>query len=119
MTEKTVNYTAEATEALVARYVAEGTDEARVAVVEAVAKELGKSVGSVRAKLVAEGVYVAVTRTGKKVARKAELVATLAKNLGVDEEVIGSVEKATGVALVAIIGAVGRIKYEAEAEAEG
>jgi hypothetical protein len=116
MTEVKVNYSAEVTKDLVARYVAEGTDETRVAVVKAVAKELGKNEASVRAKLVAEGVYVAVTRVGKKTARKSALVTSLAASLGLDEEVIGSVEKATGVALVAIIGAVGRIKYEAEGE---
>ena len=114
MTDKTVNYTKEATADLVERYTAVKTDADRKAVVEAVAKELGKTVASVRAKLVREKVYVAVTRVGKRKAKKAELIAALAKTMGVNEDAIGSLEKATAAAILKVIGAVGKAKREAE-----
>ena len=114
MTDVTVNYTAEDTARLVNAYTNAQSDAERVAVVEEFADELGKSKGSVRAKLVSEGVYVAVTRTRKRVQKKAEILTALAQVLGVDEDVIGSLEKATATALLAVHGAVGRIKREAE-----
>jgi len=118
MTDKVVNYSAEVTAELVEAYKAESTDETRVAVVKRFAKELGKSEGSVRAKLVSEGVYKAVERVTKRTAKKAELVASLAKSLGIEEEVLDSFEKATAVALVAVIGKVGKLKRELEGVTE-
>ena len=114
MTEKVVNYTKEQTEALVKIYGEAENDEQRKAVVAGVAKNLRKTEASVRAKLVSEGVYVKMTPVRKRKAKKAELVTILANTLGLDEEVIGSFETATANALTKVIGAVGRIKYEAE-----
>ena len=114
MVDKAVNYTAEQTDALVKAYKEAEGQEGRQAVVEQFAENFGKSVASIRAKLVAEGVYVKAERARKRVARKSELVTALAETLGLDEDVIGSLEKATSTALVKVIGAVGRIKYEAE-----
>jgi hypothetical protein len=118
MTDKVENYTKEATADLVERYVGAEGDEGRKAVLVAVATELGKSVASVRAKTVREGVYVKAERATKRVARKAEMVTALAGSLGLDEIVLDSLEKATANALLAVIGAVGRIKREAEVEVE-
>jgi len=61
---------------MTAKYVANPTRDT----VESLAKEFGKSVRSIIAKLSREGVYVAqpkVTKTGEPVVRKAELVALL------------------------------------------
>ena len=54
MTQKQTNYTKEQTEQLVALYQERGNDA-----LEAIAQEMGKTLKSVRAKLVREGVYVA------------------------------------------------------------
>ena len=57
MTDKTVNYTDEAVARLHEVYDGEATDESKRAQVAQLAQELGKSEGSVRAKLVREGIY--------------------------------------------------------------
>lgn len=102
MTEKTVkvaNYTPEMTEALKAGY-AEGKG------VEALATEFGKTVRSVVAKLAKEGVYKAKDKTaGKREMLKSEMVAEISKEIGVSEEVLESLEKATGTALMAVLKA--------------
>ena len=62
-------------------YVANPTRET----VDALAKDFGKSVRSIIAKLSREGVYVAqpkVTKSGEPVVRKAELVAQIEETLG-------------------------------------
>jgi hypothetical protein len=114
MVEKVVNYTAEATRELVAEYKAAETEEARTAVVVAKAKELGKSEGSIRAKLVSEGVYIAKERVRKTVGSKASVITALARALEVEEEAIGSLEKGTKAALVLVLGRVGAFKRIAE-----
>ena len=58
-TIKNVNYTAEMTAAIVEQYQ-QGTD------VDAIADSIGKSVRSVRSKLVREGVYVAKPKVAAK-----------------------------------------------------
>jgi molybdopterin converting factor small subunit len=102
MTEKTVkvaNYSTEATASLVAGYAAGKT-------VEALATELGKTVRSVIAKLSKEGVYKAKAKAeGKREMLKAEMVAEISKEIGVSEEVLESLEKATGPALMAVLKA--------------
>ena len=70
------NYTDEMVASMTEQYVANPTRDT----VESLAKEFGKSVRSIIAKLSREGVYVAqpkVTKTGEPVVRKAELVAQL------------------------------------------
>jgi hypothetical protein len=65
-TERTPNYTPETTERLVALYEEHGNEGLQL-----IADALGKSVRSVRSKLVREGVYVAPEK-GQKVAAKKE-----------------------------------------------
>lgn len=64
-TEKTPNYTEEMVTKLHARYAELGNDG-----LETIAKELGKPVRSIRAKLVRDGIYVAPVKTATS--RKAE-----------------------------------------------
>lgn len=98
-TEKIVNYTAEQTAKAVADYAAGAT-------VEAIATSLGKTTRSVIAKLTKEGVYKSKAReVGKREMLKAEMVAEIATITGVNEEVLESLEKATGPALMAVLKA--------------
>lgn len=98
-TEKVANYTPEATEALKAGYLAGES-------VEALAAELGKTVRSVIAKLSKEGVYKAKAKeAGKRDMLKAEMVAEISKEIGVSEEVLESLEKATATALRKVLAA--------------
>lgn len=96
---KIVNYTPEQTEKVKADYLAGVT-------VEAIAEAVGKTVRSVRAKLSKEGVYVSKAKeAGKREMLKAEMVAEIAAEIGVSEEVLESLEKATGPALMAVLKA--------------
>ena len=76
------NYTDEMVASMTEAYTANPTRET----VDALAKELGKSVRSIIAKLSREGVYVAqpkVTKTGEPVVRKAELVSVVEAHFGI------------------------------------
>jgi len=107
MTDKTVNYT----DAMVARlyevYDGKATDAERKAQVAALAAELGRKEASIRAKLTREGIYVPLTKApkGKATVRKAALVQAIADKLEADVDVIGSLEKATKVALEKVLAA--------------
>lgn len=98
-TNTNVNYSAEMTADIVARYTA---GEA----VDAIATAVGKSTRSVVAKLSREGVYVAKAKS-KAEARitKDELVAKIAEHIGVAEESIDSLEKATAGTLKIVLEA--------------
>ncbi len=97
--EKVANYSTEAVERLKAGYLAGES-------VEALASELGKTVRSVVAKLSREGVYKPKAKAeGKREMKKAEMVAELAELVGVPEENLESLEKATGPALMAVLKA--------------
>ena len=77
----TANYTEAMTEKMIAQYSANPTRET----VDALANELGKNARSVIAKLSREGVYKAqprVTKSGEPVVRKAELLASIETTLG-------------------------------------
>jgi hypothetical protein len=81
MTDKTVNYTDEMVEAMVADY----SDNPTTDTVARLASEYDKSTRSIVAKLVREGVYVAkprVTKTGAPVVRKADLGASIQDRRG-------------------------------------
>lgn len=99
MAEKTVNYTDEMTAEIVARYEAGETDEQRDAILAELSEEFGKTVKSLRAKLVREGVYVKKTyktKGGAKPETKEAIVADIAQHLGVDADVtLSGLEKAT------------------------
>ena len=83
-------------------YLAEPT----AATVEALAAKLGKTARSVVAKLSKEGVYKPKAKeAGKREMLKAEMVAAISTEIGVAEEVLESLEKATGPALMAVLRA--------------
>lgn len=107
MTDKVVNYTDEMTSRLHEVYDGEAVEEVRVAQVAQLADELGKSAASVRAKLTREGLYVpkAKVPAGKVTVRKAQLVTAIAGKLEVDEDIVGSLEKATKNALLRVLAA--------------
>ena len=99
MTEKAKNYTDEQTARVVEVYEAAlDSDAARAEAVEQLAEELKRKPGSIRAKLVSEGVYVAktyVSKAGAKTETKGTIVQSLAKLFGVAEERLAGLEKAT------------------------
>ena len=101
MTEKTaVNYTEAQVATIVEGYKA-GTS------VEDLATQVGKTVKSVVAKLSREGVYKAkAANKGKASTTKADLIAKLALELGLEAVVIASLEKATKEALEALVAKV-------------
>jgi hypothetical protein len=95
-TIKNVNYTPEMTAAIVEQYQ-QGTD------VDAIADSIGKSVRSVRSKLVREGVYVAKP----KVAAKRDMGPTkkeLLKDLEATGFEVAGFEGATKEAIVRLLG---------------
>ena len=107
MTEKTPNYTDEQTAEMVERYEGAEDDLTRAAVVEQLAQDLGKTVRSIRAKLVREGVYkkkTYTTKTGGKAETKDQIVEDIAEILQVSSERLGGLEKATKGALGLIRG---------------
>ena len=88
------NYTDEQVSMMVKKYQANPTRDT----VEYLAEELGKNTRSVIAKLSREGVYVTqprVTKRGEPIVKKSELVAEVSTILGVDQEQIATLEKAT------------------------
>lgn len=107
MSEKAVNYTDEAVARLHEVYDGAEAEDVRDKQVAQLAEELGKSAASIRAKLTREGVYVAKSKApaGKAGVRKSDLVSEIANKLGVDEDVVGSLEKATKVTLTKIVEA--------------
>lgn len=112
MTAKTVkpeNYTAEQTAKMVADYVAAPTAET----VAEIAKEFGKTVRSVIAKLSREKVYVAKvykTKTGETVQKKDETADAIGAVLKLTEPEIESLTKANKTALVKIFKALAMSK---------
>ena len=103
---KQVTYTEDQTVQLVAAYKDAETDAERKDVVETFATAFGKTPNSIRAKLSREGVYqkpAKVTKSGKAIVKKAELVEQIADKLGVSSEVVESLEKATKVALEKVL----------------
>lgn len=102
MTDKTVNYTDEMVEAMVADY----SDSPTTDTVARLASEYDKSTRSIVAKLVREGVYVAkarVTKTGAPVVRKADLVAAIQDRMGGIE--LPTLEKASKADLTNLLNA--------------
>lgn len=102
MTAKIENYSAEQTATLVAAYKANPSQET----VATLATQMGKTVRSVIAKLAKEQVYMAPAKTvAKREMLKKDMVAEMAVELGVNEEVLESLEKATGPALMLVLKA--------------
>jgi len=101
---KTPNYTAEQTATLVSAYVAAPSK----ATVEALAKEMGKTVRSIVAKLVREGCYQKaerLTKTGEKVEKKDATADAIGAVLKLSEADVTSLAKANKSALKAIFAA--------------
>ena len=104
-----VNYTPEMIETMESMYASvsgtDNTDIERKEMVFTISDTLGKSVNSIRAKLSKLGVYIKAKPTTKSgaVVRKAELVSNIATLLGKDEDLLGSLEKATKFSLEAVI----------------
>jgi len=112
MTEKAKNYTDAQASELVAAYEACESEETRTACVADFAEKFGKKVGSIRAKLVSEGVYVAKTyktKKGIKPESKALIVSDIARFLGVSSETVESLEKANKAALNLVRGTLSRL----------
>ena len=105
MAEK--NYTAAQTVELVSAYEAAETPESRDAVIAEFAEKFGKTVPSIRAKLVTEGVYVKKeykTKKGEKPESKESVVTDIARVLGVHSETVESLAKANKATLVLVRG---------------
>jgi hypothetical protein len=107
MTEKTVNYTDEMVAQLQATYDPSADEATRKAQISELAVKLDRKEASIRAKLTREGVYVpnAKAPAKERSATKAELVSRIAVLMGADEDVIGSLEKATKVTLNKVLEA--------------
>lgn len=88
MDTKQVNYTPEMTQDLVARYTA-GMP------VDMIARELGKTVRSVVAKLVREGVYQAKTKEASIRLTKEDLVAKIEAHFEMNPGTLDSLTKAS------------------------
>ena len=92
-TEKIVNYSPEATRAIVEAYQDNPTKE----MVAALAQRFGKTTRSIVAKLSREKVYIKPvykTKTGDTPIAKELIVAEIAKTLSVNAEKLGGLEKA-------------------------
>ena len=104
-TAKPANYTAEQTTKMIADYESSGkTPES----VESIAKELGKSVRSIVAKLSREKVYIKkeyTTKKGEAPVKKDETADAIGKVLNLSEPETESLTKANKTALVKIFAA--------------
>ena len=99
-----VNYTDEMVARMKEVYDGAASPQARDLQVKQLADELGKSPASIRAKLTRERVYVpkGPKAKGPKAIRKAEIVNLIADKVGVNAEIVESLEKATKNALLIV-----------------
>ena len=110
MSAKTENYTEAQTVELVGAYRAASTSEDRLIVVAEFAERFGKTINSIRAKLVREKVYVAkvyTNKNGAKPVKKDSMVSDIAKKIGMSVEACDSLEKVNKAVLVRILHALG------------
>ena len=122
-----VNYSKELEREIVARYRAAGVeghegDAARSREIARIADETGKSVASVRQKLVTLGEYrkpAKVTKNGQPSVSKADLVDRLAEVCGKDSDFMGSAEKANKAVLVALLVTFHNMQQQIDAVREG
>ncbi|CAB4134510.1 hypothetical protein UFOVP273_129 [uncultured Caudovirales phage] len=111
-TEKTPNYTAEATAKIVEAYKANPTKET----VAALAVEFNKTERSIIAKLSREGVYKAKeykTKTGETPVKKDETADKIGTLVGLSDGEVDSLTKANKTALVKILAALTPATVEA------
>ena len=100
------NYTDAMVTAMHTVYSDAENDATRKEAVEAFSNDFGLNVASIRAKLVRMGIYIkpeAKTKDGSKITRKSDLVSEIAVLMNVDEDLIGSLEKATKFSLEKLI----------------
>ena len=97
-----MTYTVDIEKDLLQTYNAANSDEERGEVVKTLAGRHQKPVASVRAKLVKMGVYKK-PNSSKRSVKKDELVRLIATITGKDEELMDSLEKATKLALNAVL----------------
>jgi len=105
MTEKTVNYTPEMEAVLTAVYNPKADEATRSDQINEIVEKVGRNRRSVIAKLSRMGLYVKKeykNKRGEKPVSKAVLVSAIAKECGVNEEKVESLEKATKVALATV-----------------
>lgn len=105
MSDKTPNYTEEQTAELVDAYTDADSQGQRDKVVNEFADKFGKSVRSIRQKLVREGVYVRKeykSKTGEKPEQKSAIVADIENILAVDAGTLSGLDLATKKALQVI-----------------
>jgi hypothetical protein len=97
------NYTNEQVARMIKLYGEGNSDAERRVVIDTLAIEMGKTVGSIRAKLVAVGHYIKLSgKTAKpKQISKDELVADIQTRLGIDE--LSSLKNATKVDLESLL----------------
>lgn len=99
MTKHAENYTTEQVKQMTAMYKAAKTDEERKTAVETLAKNMGKTVSSIRMKLVNEKIYIKAqkvsAKTGKRVVSKATLIKQLCENTGKSGHFFRSLETVT------------------------
>jgi hypothetical protein len=110
MSAKTENYTEAQTVELVGAYRAASTPEDRLIVVAEFAERFGKTVNSIRAKLVREKVYVAkvyTNKNGEKPVKKDNMVSDIAKKIGMSVEACDSLEKVNKAVLIRLLHALG------------
>jgi len=92
------NYTEEETNMVVGAYL----DQPNRETVDGLAEHLGRSTKSIIGKLSREGVYrreVYVSKTGEKPVTKAEIVNSIAENLGLESASLAGLEKSPKAAL--------------------
>jgi len=109
MTAKTVNYTPEQTAMLVDQYTANPNKTT----VESLAKVTGKTVRSIVAKLVREGVYQKAertTKTGEPIVKKDETADAIGMLMGFTEAETTSLTKVNKTVLVALLDLVKSVK---------
>lgn len=114
--KENLNYTPDQVREMVKAYEAGETDNGRKAVVTALAQEMKKSLASIRAKLVSEGVYIKpekLDKAGNKVEQKGAIVDQIAELCDSDSEAFDSLEKANKSVLQVL-----RSSLTPEAEAE-
>lgn len=103
---KAVNYTPEMTQELVSAYEAAKANDSQESCADVVvrfAEAFGRSIPSIRQKLVREGVYEKkeyVSKNGAKPETKGEIVLAIAESLGVSEEVAESLGNANKAILI-------------------
>lgn len=102
---KVVNYSPALTAKIVEAYAEAENDEQREQAVQDLSAETGKTVRSLRMKLVTEGVYIKpayVSKTGAKAESKSAIVESIAALYNVTSEQLPGLDKATKKALTFI-----------------